>query len=501
METNRGVKSNIVASLAGRVWSGAMGLVFVPVYLKMMGIESYGLIGICVSLQALLSVLDLGLGATLSRELARLSVTKGGEQEARDLVRTLEIVYWTVALAVGGGMAALSPMLAHSWIQPQGIPQETVVRALAIMGIVMAMQWPSSLYSGGLLGLQRLVLLNFVQGGVATVQYGGAALLLWLVSPSVLTYFVWMVATSSVQTALLALALWSSLPKTSERSAFRRCLLAKNWSFAAGMTGISLMVTVLTQLDKIVLVRMLPLTVFGYYALAVSVSGALGYLVSPIFASLYPKFAQHALGGNGGAGLAELYHKGCQLLAIVVLPVAATLVFFSREILSLWTQNAETATNTHLLLSLLVIGTALNALMTLPYSLQLANGWTSLSFCKNLLAVCVLVPLMVWMVDKHGAPGAAIVWIVLNASYLLLEIPLMHRRLLPKEMWHWYVFDVGFPAAAAIATSFFVKLLMPSGVSSYVLMLWILCSGLLSFFTIWLVLPSVRGWFKTSCPI
>ena len=38
-----------------------MGLVFVPVYIKYLGIESYGLIGFFASLQAWFALLDMGM--------------------------------------------------------------------------------------------------------------------------------------------------------------------------------------------------------------------------------------------------------------------------------------------------------------------------------------------------------------------------------------------------------------------------------------------------------
>ena len=47
-----------------------MSLAFVPLYIKFMGIESYGLVGIFASLLALFGLLDMGLSTTLNRELA-----------------------------------------------------------------------------------------------------------------------------------------------------------------------------------------------------------------------------------------------------------------------------------------------------------------------------------------------------------------------------------------------------------------------------------------------
>ena len=46
------LKINVVANYLGQGWQGLMSLAFVPLYIKYLGIESYGLIGIFALLQA-----------------------------------------------------------------------------------------------------------------------------------------------------------------------------------------------------------------------------------------------------------------------------------------------------------------------------------------------------------------------------------------------------------------------------------------------------------------
>jgi hypothetical protein len=69
----RSLRNNLIANVLGQGWSGLMNFVFVPVYIALLGIEAYGLIGLYASLQALYYILDAGMSATLNRELARYS--------------------------------------------------------------------------------------------------------------------------------------------------------------------------------------------------------------------------------------------------------------------------------------------------------------------------------------------------------------------------------------------------------------------------------------------
>jgi O-antigen/teichoic acid export membrane protein len=152
-------------------------------------------------------------------------------------------------------------------------------------------------------------------------------------------------------------------------------------------------------------------------------------------------------------------------VSVLVLPVAVVMAVFSKEILLLWTQNPTTTAQTAPILSLLVIGTALNGMMNLPYALQLAHGWTQLAFYINVVAVAVLGPLVYVLASHYGAIGAASVWAGLNSGYVLIGIQLMHRRLLRGEMWRWYVEDFGMPLMGVLVTVGVGSLLVNQSIS------------------------------------
>ncbi len=446
------VKKNIVANFAGNIWQALMGLVFIPLYIKFMGVESYGLIGIFATLQAMFSLLDMGLSTTLSREMARLSVKPGREQEMRNLARSLEVIYWCIAIFIGIAVMAISPFVSHQWVKAGQLSPQTIEQALLIMGFAMALQWPASLYSGGLMGLQSQVLLNVINIGMRTLRGVGAVLILWLISPTIQAFFSWQIIISIINTVLLASFLWQKLPRTEKRAVFQKELLIGVWRFAAGMSGITILVTILTQVDKIILSKMLPLEMFGYYTLAGVVAMALYRVIGPVVSAVYPRLTQLVSLGDQEE-LKRLYHKSCQVMSVLILPAAAVVALFSYEILLLWTQNPLTAKNTHLLVSILIIGTALNGLMNLPSALQLAYGWTRLGLYTNFISVIILVPLIIVMTELYGASGAASVWVVLNSGYVLIAAQILHRRLLPAEKWRWYAEDITMPLAAAFLTA------------------------------------------------
>ncbi|MGH8743315.1 MAG: hypothetical protein ACREUY_03460, partial [Burkholderiales bacterium] len=142
-----------------------------------------------------------------------------------------------------------------------------------------------------------------------------------------------------------------------------------------------------------------------------------------------------------------------QLMSVVVLPVATVLAFFSTDFLLLWTRDAAIAANSGMMLALLAIGTAINGLMNLPVTLQLAYGWTRLAFYTSSIAVILLAPFIYFMSLRYGGLGAAWVWVILNCGCVVFSLPMMHRRLLPGQLRQWFMVDVGAPLAAALSVA------------------------------------------------
>lgn len=466
------IRKNIAANYAGSFWKSLIGIIFIPIYIKFMGIEAYGLVGVFASLLALFSILDLGLSATMTREMARLSALDPTGRDTRSLARTLEVIYWAVALLLALVVIALAGPMAHYWVKPDRLSPAVVKQALMITGGVVALQWPVSLYAGGLRGLDRQPLLNLIQGSCATLRGIGSVAVLWFISPTIQAYFSYQIIVSAVETSCLAGALWWSLPGRGTRATFELARLKPVWRFSAGMAGISATILLLNQTDKIVLSKVLSLEQFGYYMLAWTVAATLLRVIEPVDAAVYPTLTR-LVARKDEQELSKVYHKSCQMQIALLVPAAMTLALFANAVLTVWSGSAELVRSTGPIVSVLAIGMFLNSLMHIPYYTQLAHGWTSLAFYQNLISVGVLVPLMITIAYAYQGIGAAYVWAFVQAGCVLIAIPIMHRRILRNAKWDWYVYDVGLPTAAALAVALAGSIIVPSNLQRLSLALYI----------------------------
>jgi len=342
------------------------------------------------------------------------------------------------------------------------------------------------------MGLGRQVLLNVIRISQSALASGGAVLILWLISPTIRAFLLWQAAVSAAQVFLVAIFLWKSLPIADRAPRLSFGLVRNLWGFAAGMSGIALTSLILTQIDKVLVSKLLSLRLFGYYTLAWVVANGLLVISGAVFNVIFPRMSAQVAAGDEN-GIRQSYHRGSQLMAVLVLPLAAILAFFPFEILRLWTRNSETARIAAPILGVLVVGSALNAVLFLPYALQLAFGWTKLSLIAGLSSIALVIPAMFTLTKHFGAVGAATVWVALNLVNMIAVVPIMHRRLLPREAWGYFR-DIGLPLIATIGLTALGRLIFRN-LTSPATVLAALSSVLLGSFAVAvLAAPEIRSW-------
>lgn len=443
------LKLNIIANYTGSFFRVVIGLVFIPLYVKFLGVESYGLIGFYATLESLFSILDLGLGATINREFARRSAVLGQEQICRDMLKTLEAIYWTMAFVICVLLLTLAPLIAGHWMKPKSLSEKDVQNAIALMGLVTFFRWPLGLYQGGLNGLQEQVLSNILNTIFAFAKSITAVLVLWLVQPSISLFFLAQVFIGMLETFVMRAFVCKSLPKAQKVPRFNLKLLKEVWRFAAGMMAIHTVGVALMQSDKIILSKMLPLETYGYYMIAWTMAMTIFRVVYPITGALMPRMTQ-LVAQKKDVLVTKLYHQSCQFINVLAAPLCLTIIFFPESILRVWTGSSEIAARSGVILSMLTLGSLLNSMVNMPYIIQLAQGWTSLFFWANALSLMLLVPSMIFAASEWGAIGGAIVWPLLNTFYVIFCVLIMHRRILRGEFTKWLFQDIGATLLSAL---------------------------------------------------
>jgi O-antigen/teichoic acid export membrane protein len=445
------LKRNIVANYAGTAWNAAMSLAFVPLYIKWLGAESYGLIGVSAMLSAYMAFFTIGLSPMVGREVARFRGGAHSAEAIRSLLRIVELMF----IGIGGAcIVALwlgAPWIAGSWLRLDGLSDGSVAHALRILSAVVGLRFLEGLYYSVLGGLQRQVSASVLSSLTATLRgVGSIAVLAWW-SPTIDAFFWWQGLVACFSTLAAAICTYTYLPPARVSPMLGIACLRDGWPFARGMLLGSFMSLALTQTDKLLLTRLMDLSDYGRYSLAVSVAASLAVLTVPIHTAFYPQFTALLTAGRRSDAARE-FHRAAQLVSVLAGSMGITLVFFADRVLLLWTGNVELADELAVPLRLLLLGNLFNTIGAMPYALQLAAGRTSLSNWISLVGVVGSVPALMYVVPQMGIAGAGLVWLCLNAAMVAVFVPMLARQTGLFTVRIWFLGDVAAPVCATAAT-------------------------------------------------
>jgi O-antigen/teichoic acid export membrane protein len=442
---------NIAANALGKIWIGALQFAFLPIYLALLGPTQYGLMGFYATLSVSLTFLDHAITPVIVREMARHQGAGGSREDIRDLLHSLSVIAFALGTVIGIVLALAAPVIARHWLHPNGLDERVVVDALRLMGLAIACQWPSNLYLGGFIGMHRQTTSTIIRVITASAQWGGGAIVLGY-SADIRLAIGWHALSFAVLTLVLGRALWQFVPQALHRPRFQPAALRKVARYALGTLTIGLTGTALTQMDKLLAARFVPLEDFAAYTLAFSAATVIAIAVaSPITATLSAYFAALFVKDDKTVVAVE-YHRWSQLVAVAVLPGCSALIFYAPPLVHLWLgSDSALSGRVAALLPVLSAGTALNALASIPLALQVASGWTRVMARHNAVSALIAAVVLTYGLGRWGVEVGAWYWLALNLGYVCVMVPTMHRRLLQQELAAWISRDVLVPTMACFA--------------------------------------------------
>lgn len=471
---NRSAK-NVIWNLLGGAWTGVLIVLTTPWYVFRLGLDGYGILGLWLMMQVMMGLLDMGMGPTLVREFANSRRDGNGLEFKRDLLKTIEIVYWTVAALLTLALVLVAGWVSDHWLKSDSLSNASIVNALRLMAIALGFQFPCAIYSNSLAGLQAQGRMNALQIIGNGLRYGsGAAVLFW--RADLIWFFVVQALVAAIQTLVTRSVVWGMITEASScPPAFRMELFQKLWRFSIGMAVTSVTAVLLANADRIALSKIVPTAELGKYAVAFTASGLLQMGIQPFYRAFFPRYSELVSSGETKL-LRNEYFRSCQLMAVVIIPLGIIGWVFAPDIFIAWLGKFDKTIIE--VFRWLLIGITCSGLMWLPAAFQQAHGWTRLHTVMIAGALVLGAPVMVWAIKTYGTVGATVVWVLHGVSGITLELWLMHRRLLIGELLGWYRLVLLPPLLFSLTLVGLSWWLMPHELNKWISLCWIGTTGL-----------------------
>lgn len=474
------LRKNILANYASQLYVTAAGILMVPVYIRYMGAEAYGLVGFFAMLQAWFNLLDMGLTPTMARESARYHGGASTAMEYRRLARALEGVFAVVAVLGGGALFALSGAVAARWLNASQLPVDEVTSSLQLMALVVALRWMCGLYRGVITGAEKLVMLSGLNSLVATLRFVAVVPVLIFVSASPRAFFSFQLAVALFELLALAWFAYRLLPAIpqAQRIQWEWAPLKPVLKFSLSIAFTSSVWVLVTQTDKLVLSKILPLADYGYFTVAVLVASGIMVVSGPISSAVMPRMTRLQAEGRRDE-LISIYRQATRLVVVMAVPTALVLAFFAPQVLWAWTGDAALVQRAAPALRLYACGYGFLALGAFPYYLQYAKGNLQLHLIGNALFVLLLIPMVIWAATYHGITGAGWAWLVANGLYFFCWIPLVHRKFASGLHGGWLLNDIARPVLCGLIIAALISYCVPLSSARWLLVTELALIGLL----------------------
>jgi O-antigen/teichoic acid export membrane protein len=401
-------------------------------------------------LSTFMSLADAGLTSTFSREVARTE----DKVYIRNLLFTVERIYIGICIAVSLIVFLFSGPIARNFLKAERLLPADLSNYVIMMGIGAALQMITSMYNGGLMGLQKQVLTNGISI-VYNIFRSVVGILIIIIIPSLYAYFFWYILTSIVYLFVSRYFLWKKI-KLENRLIFDFSLIKNIWRFAAGMMLMTLISVTNTQIDKLVVGKLLLLTEFAYYSLASFIAQIPLMLTMPVVIAVLPQLTK-LVTLDKTDDLKRIYHNYSFIISTIAGIVGAVFFVYTNEIVLLWIGSAEITNNVSLVAKILLIGGVFLSFQLMPFYLSIANGHNKTNVKLGLLSLIFVIPAITFFISKLGINGAGIPWSILNfVSFIYLGIRL-NNRFLKGDTWLWFIYDVSLPLVVSFSICFLLK--------------------------------------------
>lgn len=453
------VMKNVFANYLGQFWVVLMGIIFLPVYIHLLGKELFGLIGFYILLQSIIKIFDFGITPALSREMARFISGRIPETNILNLLRTIEILFLGISSLIMLTGLTFANLIANSWLKSEMTSIETLTLTVKLIAIVISLRFIEGVYRSCLIGLQEHVTFNLINSLFSSMRWAGSVAVLLFIDKSIVVFFVWHAVVSILALLSLRYVTYRRVQTEIYYPKFSINELFKIYKFAGGVFLIAVVSVLLTQSDKIIVSRSVDLSDFAGYSLMGTISGGILMLMTPMVTSIYPRFCE-LYAAHKYTEFIAVFHKTAFFSASVIAAVGSIIIFNADQVIFLWTRDLELANDFRSVLSMLALASTVNTFSQLPYRALLAAGNTKIPLIINTTCLTLFLIAAIIFIPKYGMFGAAFLWATLNVLYFIIASNFMIIGVLKTEKYTWLQNDILLPIVIFFSLNYVFRIVI-----------------------------------------
>lgn len=405
---------NATSSMFALVWLNLLSILAIPLYIKILGVSEWAIVAVCVSLQIIANFVDAGFSQIVPRWIAREA---GNRLALHSLIVVFSKIYSVLALAILVFLHLSANYLSHGWFDIEPQRADRLELAIHIVAFQIFFQFLNNLPIGFWHGTQQQVIANFRTCMFGTLKHVITIAVLLFFAAEAYAYAMCFAIVAMAELFFNGRSLWRILRPQSddETVAFNPMSFLREVSVLSGAIMVGLLVS---QIDRIVLSRSVPIELFGIYSVVIAVSMAFLQLQIPFTRAYLPIFSED----YKKHGAISLIHIKKLVVITSVAAVLPTMIAsaFAGHILQIWLGNSHIVkVGTHPL-QLLLLAVAVNSLYGCVYQVIIASGKSHIVLKFNLVALLVALLVVVIAGTSKGLMLGGFIWLSTTITQLVL---------------------------------------------------------------------------------
>jgi O-antigen/teichoic acid export membrane protein len=280
--------------------------------------------------------------------------------------------------------------------------------------------FPRTIYVSILRGLQRMEFNNVIDVATSGLQQVGTIVIL-LLGGGLIQVVHWFAICFFASITAYAIICSRFFSWRALVPGFSLAVVKRNLMFASHMAVTSCLSVVESQADKVIVSKLMPIGMFGYYGIAYAGASKGQLVTTAISQAALPSLCELHGAGNRKALLLQ-HNKLLDFLCFVTVPIFAAIPFAALPLFT-FVLNAQAARLLLLPVTFLCLGFYLNGSVAAPYILSLAVGRPDIPARFTIYALFVVLPAAAVLVYFFGLAGAAFSWVVYNLVSYAYVIP------------------------------------------------------------------------------
>ena len=425
---------NSLWSLAGIITPVIVAVILIPLLIRQLGLERFGLLALIWMGVGYFSLFDLGLSKALTQQIAT-RIANDDFYSIPGLFRTslhaLLVLGFFATLTVG----TLTPWLVASVVS---VPESMHDEARWSFWI-LALSLPAVLSSAGLAGVlegyQRFSTLALIRIPLGISNFA-MPVIISFITPSLVYITLALVASRFIALAVLYTnarrLCFSRQGKEKALGVSSRAELIELLHFGGWITVSNIVGPVLIYFDRFFLSALIGLSAVAYYVTPYEIITRMTLFPQAIMAALFPAMAQAI--ALRSANVQKLAARAGYVMILSMIPLTFGSAFFAKELMMLWL-DPSFAQKSYAVVQFISAGVLVNVFARVPFTALQSAGRANYTAKMHLLEVVPYLLVLWWAIGRFGIAGAAIAWLLrVSLDSVLLWIgAIIHIPLLRKQ--------------------------------------------------------------------